>query len=75
MGKATHAVGCKLIVMLGLMLVFVGVLIYGLVDLTVFWFIVGGMIGGFGLDLIGLDIVFIIVLIIFVFEIECGSAT
>jgi len=48
-GKATHAVGCKLIVMLGLMLVFVGVLIYGLVDLTVFWFIVGGMIGGFGL--------------------------
>ena len=48
-GKATHAVGCKLIVMLGLMLVFVGVLIYGLVDLTVVWFIVGGMIGGFGL--------------------------
>ncbi len=48
-GKAIHSVGSKLIVVIGLALVFLGVLIYGLVPMTTFWFIAGGMIGGFGL--------------------------
>lgn len=48
-GKALFSVGSKLIIQVGLALVFVGVFIYGFVPLTVTWFIVGGIIGGIGL--------------------------
>ena len=48
-GLALNRVGSKFIVQSGLVLVFTGVLIYGLVPLTTTWFIVGGMISGAGL--------------------------
>ena len=48
-GKALFSVGSKLIIQVGLALVFVGVFIYGFVPLTVTWFIGGGIIGGIGL--------------------------
>ncbi len=48
-GKALNAVGSKRIVQAGLLLVLVGVFIYGYVPMTVTWFIVGGIIGGAGL--------------------------
>jgi MFS family permease len=48
-GKMLYAVGSKLIVQGGLVLVFVGIFIYGFVPLTTTWFIVGGIISGIGL--------------------------
>ena len=48
-GKAIYSVGSKLIVQVGLALVFIGIFIYGYVPLTTTWFIVGGIIGGIGL--------------------------
>jgi EmrB/QacA subfamily drug resistance transporter len=48
-GKMLYSVGSKLIVQGGLILVFVGVFIYGFVPLTTTWFIVGGIISGIGL--------------------------
>lgn len=48
-GKALNAVGSKRIVQLGLLLVLVGVFIYGYVPITMTWFIIGGIIGGAGL--------------------------
>jgi EmrB/QacA subfamily drug resistance transporter len=48
-GKMLYSVGSKLIVQAGLVLVAIGVLIYGLVPLTTTWFIVGGIISGIGL--------------------------
>lgn len=48
-GKAIYSVGSKRIVQIGLVLVFLGVFIYGYVPMTMTWFIVGGIIGGAGL--------------------------
>ena len=48
-GRMVYSVGAGRIVSAGLLLVFVGVLIYGYIDLDTTWFIVGGIIGGFGL--------------------------
>lgn len=48
-GKSIYSVGSRFIVQAGLVLVFIGVLVYGLVPLNVTWFIVGGIIGGTGL--------------------------
>jgi multidrug resistance protein len=48
-GKILDHVGSKLIVQLGLALTMAGILIYGLVNLSITWFIVGGVIGGIGL--------------------------
>jgi len=48
-GRALNSVGSKRIVVAGLVLVFIGIFIYGYVPLTTTWFIVGGIIGGFGL--------------------------
>jgi MFS family permease len=48
-GKALNAIGSKHIVQMGLLLVLIGVFIYGYVPMTVTWFIVGGIIGGAGL--------------------------
>jgi MFS family permease len=60
-GKALYSVGSKFIVQVGLVLVFIGVLIYGLVPLNVTWFIVGGIIGGIGLaGLLGAPLRFIL---------------
>ena len=48
-GKALDRVGSKRIVQLGLLLVLLGVFIYGYVPVTITWFIIGGIIGGAGL--------------------------
>ncbi len=60
-GKSIYSVGSKFIVQAGLVLLFIGVLIYGLVPLNVTWFIVGGIIGGTGLaGLLGAPLRFIL---------------
>ncbi len=48
-GRILHRVGSRLIVQLGLVCVLAGVLIYALTELTTALFIIGGIIGGFGL--------------------------
>ena len=48
-GKMLNSMGSKIIVQLGLALVMLGVLIYGLAEMTTTIFIVGGIIGGIGL--------------------------
>jgi MFS family permease len=48
MGRLLNVFGSRLIVQAGLAGVAIGALIYALTDLTVTWFIVGGIIGGLG---------------------------
>lgn len=48
MGRALNSLGSRLVVQVGLAGISIGALIYALVDLNITWFIVGGIIGGFG---------------------------
>ncbi len=48
-GKMINKTGSRAIVLLGLILVFTGIMIYGQANITMTTFIVGGMIGGLGL--------------------------
>lgn len=61
MGRLLNVFGSRVIVQLGLAAMALGALIYALTDLTITIFIVGGIIGGFGLSaLLGAPLRFIV---------------
>jgi MFS family permease len=61
MGRLLNRWGSRTVVQLGLVGICLGALIYGLTDLNLAWFLIGGIIGGFGFaSLLGAPLRFIV---------------